>query len=125
MEKTINSLINRLIETIKKQYNQWKWIRTRHFTSTDNFNDSEKIDQIQKYYYWFTEDSHDRLSDAFKRINNPETKIQKLLQSNNILLDLYSNCFCCMNEPPNTLYWSGIEELFIIYCNEILEERKE
>lgn len=125
MEKNINSLINRLIETIEEQYNQWKFVRTRHFTSTDNFQDAEKIDQITKYYFWFTEESFDRLSNAFQKIKSPKTKIEKLLQSSNILKDLYEECFCVCNEPPNTMYWEGIEELFIIYCNEVLEERKE
>ena len=118
-------LIKELIEQIKRQYKAWESFRTKLCSSKENFDNAEKIDQIQKYYLWFTEDSYDRLSDAFKRINEPKIKIQKLLQSENILNDLYCDCFCCMDEPPNTLYWSGIEELFTIYCNEALEERRE
>ena len=121
----MEKLIKELIEKVKQQYKDWESFRTTRCSAKENFDNAEKIDQMQKYYYWFTADSYDRLCDVFKRINNPETKIQKLLQLSNILLVLYSNCFCCMNEPPNTLYWEGIEELFIIYCNEVLEERKE
>lgn len=118
-------LIKELIEQIKRQYKAWESFRTKLCSSKENFDNAEKIDQIQKYYLWFTEDSYDRLSDAFKRINDPIIKICKLLNNHNVLNDLYCDCFCCMDEPPNTLYWSGIEELFIIYCNENLEERNE
>ena len=121
----METLIKELIEQIKIQYKSWKSFRIKLCSSKENFDNAEKIDQIQKYYLWFTEDSYDRLSDAFKRINNPKIKICKLLQSHNILNDLYEKCFCCMDEPSNTLYWSNIEELFIIYCNEVLEERNE
>lgn len=121
----MENLIKELIETVSKQYKTWESFRTKLCSAKENFDNAEKIDQIQKYYYWFTEDSFNRLSDAFKRINSPEIKIQKLLQSDNILLDLYDNCFCACHEPPNTLYWECIEELFIIYCNEVLEENND
>ena len=74
----MEKLIKELIEKVKQQYKDWESFRTTCCSAKANFDDAEKIDQIQKYYYWFTEDSHDRLSDVFKRINNPETKIQKL-----------------------------------------------
>lgn len=118
----MENLIKELIKTVKRQYKAWESFRIKLCSAKENFDNAEKIDQIQKYFFWFTEDSYDRLSDAFKRINEPKIKIQKLLQSDHILLDLYDNCFCASNEPPNTLYWEGIEELFIIYCNEVLEE---
>ena len=121
----MKQLIQELIETIEKQYNEWKSFKTEVCDSKDNFYQAEKIDQIQKYYYWFTEDSFDRLSDVFRRIKNPKTKIEKMLKSNNILKDLYDDCFCVCNEPPNTLYWAGIEELFLIYCNQVLDDEEE
>jgi hypothetical protein len=117
----MENLINELITTIKNQYKSWEVIRTKYgpFTALQNFRDAEKIDQIQKYYLWFTEDSFDRLSNIFQEINSSEIIIQKLLKSSHILNDLYE-CFCNFNEPPNTLYWDGIEELFITYCKEVL-----
>ena len=102
----MENLINELITTIKNQYKSWEAIRTKHgpFTALQNFRDAEKIDQIQKYYYWFTEDSFDRLSDAFKRINDPKIKIQKLLQSKNILNDLYCDCFSSLSKSMPTVF---------------------
>ena len=67
----MEKLIKKLIEKVKQQYKDWESFRTTRCSAKENFDNAEKIDQMQKYYYWFTEDSYDRLSDAFKRINNP------------------------------------------------------
>jgi hypothetical protein len=118
----MENLIKELIEKVKQQYKDWESFRTKLCSAKENFDDAEKIDQMQKYYYWFTEDSYDRLCDAFKRVNQPEVSIKRMLESDNILLSLYDDCFCVCNEPPNTLYWEGIEELFIIHCNDLLND---
>lgn len=118
----MENLIKELIEKVKQQYKDWESFRTKLCSAKENFDDAEKIDQIQKYYYWFEEDSYDRLYNAFKKVKEPEKSIKYMLESDNILLDMYDNCFCVCNDPPNTLYWEGIEELFIIYCNDLLDE---
>lgn len=121
----MKKLIKELIETVGEQYAKWKWNVQAHWTASQIYNQAEQIDQIQKYYYYFTEDAEDRLSDVFQRVKNPKNKLEKLLEEPNILRSLYLDCFCSMNEPPNTLLWGGIEELIIVYCNEILENKEE
>jgi hypothetical protein len=114
--------IKQFVETIKKQYQDWKSFRTKICSSKENYDEAEKIDQIQKYYYYFTENNIGVISKVFHKINNPELKIEKLLTSGNILYNLYNEGFCSIDDPPNTLYWEGIEQLFIVYCNEILKD---
>lgn len=121
----MKKLIQELIETVNEQYSKWKWNVQAHWTASQIYNQAEQIDQIQKYYYYFTEDSEDRLCDVFQRVKNPKNKLEKLLEDPNILRGLYLDCFCSMNEPPNTLLWGGIEELIIVYCNKILENKEE